>query len=266
MPADTVVLQSFRLYDVPDYVSACLASVKAWATERGFAYRFVDDELFDGVPEWFKEKANVHMESIADVARLLEAKRLLSAEFGRVIWVDADVLIFNRVLFSVPFVASYNYCRETWLDLDESGQSGTLHRVNNCVCGFTEAALDHIDDYVGECYRLASNVDSLSSGLEVGTDILSSRFRMAEHITQVGIASPLVIHALLYGKLSLLRQYAIRNAGPIYAINMCNSYRRRFKAFGGIVDNLYSFIVNVRLADASSEAAEALSVSKDNLV
>ena len=43
----TVVLQSFRTRDVPEWMRRCLASVEAWARHAGHDYKFVDDAIFD---------------------------------------------------------------------------------------------------------------------------------------------------------------------------------------------------------------------------
>ena len=45
------IVQSFRRREVPDWITRCLASVRAWAESRGHAYVFVDDALFAYAPD-----------------------------------------------------------------------------------------------------------------------------------------------------------------------------------------------------------------------
>ena len=48
----TLVIQSHRMPLPAPWMQRCLDSVRTWAEARGFDYRFLDDELFDLVPDW----------------------------------------------------------------------------------------------------------------------------------------------------------------------------------------------------------------------
>ena len=111
----TVVLQSFRTTGVPDAIARCLASVEDWARLRGYAYRFVDDSLFDEVPAWFRDKVAGDLLPMSDLARLLRLQRLIDDGCDRVIWLDADVLVFDPDRFIIDVLSEYAVGREVWV-------------------------------------------------------------------------------------------------------------------------------------------------------
>ena len=53
----TLVYQSFRTTDVPLWIERAMKSVRDWAEVRGYDYEFIDDKIFDLVPEWYLKKA-----------------------------------------------------------------------------------------------------------------------------------------------------------------------------------------------------------------
>src|SRR4029079_13839139 len=90
----TLVIQSYRTRDVAAWISACLRSVQAWAAAAGYRYEFVDDRLFDYAPAWVRERCGKQLLPITDVARMYLLRERLAHGWDRVIWVDADVLVF----------------------------------------------------------------------------------------------------------------------------------------------------------------------------
>ena len=54
----TVVYQSYRTTSVPAWIDECMKSVRRWAQLKGFEYVFFDDEIFERVPSWYRQKAN----------------------------------------------------------------------------------------------------------------------------------------------------------------------------------------------------------------
>jgi hypothetical protein len=70
----TVVYQSFRNDTVRGPIARCVATVEAWAGARGFAYRFLGDELFERVPDWFRARVGGNRLPMSDLARLKVAR------------------------------------------------------------------------------------------------------------------------------------------------------------------------------------------------
>ena len=113
-----------------------METVPQWAEQRGYEYRFFDDGFFDRVPAWFKERVRQLILPMSDLARLLVARELLDAGFDRVIWVDADVLIFDLERFDVDVTANCAFCRELWLGEVADGTMQIYPRVNNAVAHY----------------------------------------------------------------------------------------------------------------------------------
>ena len=52
-----------------------MKSVRDWAEVRGYDYEFIDDKIFDLVPEWYLKKAEGKITLITDLARLELARQ-----------------------------------------------------------------------------------------------------------------------------------------------------------------------------------------------
>src|ERR1700737_2412763 len=96
----TVVHQSYRTHDIPAWLRSCMQSVATWARNQMFEYQFIDDRLFDYVPDWYRRGAGDNVQVVTNLARLLMARSLL-ADYERTIWVDADVLVFDQDAFRI---------------------------------------------------------------------------------------------------------------------------------------------------------------------
>jgi len=82
-----------------------MRSVEEWAKARGFGYERHGDEMLDLAPDWYRDKASTVARGIclvADLGRLVLAREYLRRGVGRVIWVDADVVVFDPGAFDLP--------------------------------------------------------------------------------------------------------------------------------------------------------------------
>ena len=109
-----LVLQSATA-QAPAWQQRCMGSVQALAADRGYAYRFLGDELFEQVPDWYLEKVRGRMPIAADLGRLQWIERLLSKGYSWVLWFDADVLIFAPNLLDVTLDQSCVFGQEHWV-------------------------------------------------------------------------------------------------------------------------------------------------------
>ena len=115
-PAKTVVIQSFRTHDVPQWIQDCIESVRAWAEQSGFSYKITGDEFLELPPAWYRRKSAQHITVVADLARLLLMRQCFLEGFDRTIWIDADVVVFNPDLLSIDPELSFGYSREVWVE------------------------------------------------------------------------------------------------------------------------------------------------------
>ena len=76
-----LVIQS-AAEQAPAWQQRCMGSVQTWAASQGYAYRFLGDELFEQVPDWYMEKVRGRMPIAADLGRLQWIERLLSEGYS----------------------------------------------------------------------------------------------------------------------------------------------------------------------------------------
>ncbi len=228
----TLIFQSFRTENVPSYIPQCLQSVRAWAQGAGHTYEFWDDAFLRLVPEWYRARAGWHTCVVADLARLLQARTYLQQGWERVVWMDADVLVFDPERLHLPPTRAFRYCREIWLHRTPEGQIFPAHKVNNAVCIFGPEALDHLNEYIARCMALVAALPAVSNSLMVGTDVLTSPFSGQDRIENVGIVSPMLLQAILRDENEVLRHYVSWHGCPVYAANLCNVYRLLYEAPG----------------------------------
>ena len=223
---DTVVVQSYRTADVPPWIARCLASVRVWAEARGYAYRFIGDEIFDLVPPAYLARTRHALPIVVDLARLLLAQRAHAEGYRRAIWLDADVLVFAPDRLAIPDERDFYLCRELWL----SGFA-VSRRVNNCACAFT-AGTPFLPFYIAACQQLVRDAVGALDPLIAGTRFLTELDRALPlpQLDGVGLFGPAVVRDLAAGGGPYLE--ALRRAsGPLHAVNLCASFRgKRFRA------------------------------------
>src|SRR2546430_3171739 len=105
----TIVLQSFRTRDVPDWIARCLASVRAWTERSGYAYWFADDGICDLCGAEYLARVGDNKRSITNLARLEFTSSALREGYDRAIWLDADVFVFAPDELSIDVTSRYAF-------------------------------------------------------------------------------------------------------------------------------------------------------------
>src|SRR5690606_10192062 len=114
----TLVIQSCGARGRTGWLAACMDSVRHWAAARGYGYEFVGDEIFGKVPPWYLEKVADRRPVATDYARLaLLHEALHEGRADRVIWLDADVLVFDPTL-ELDCRATCAFGQELWVQED----------------------------------------------------------------------------------------------------------------------------------------------------
>lgn len=70
-------------------------SVQQWAVSQGWDHLVLDDRFLDLPPGWVRKRCGSNLYALRDVARLIWVQGMLSGDYHRVIWVDADVVVFD---------------------------------------------------------------------------------------------------------------------------------------------------------------------------
>jgi hypothetical protein len=224
----TVVFQSFRTENVPPWIAVCLAGVRRWAADRGWDYRFVDDAIFQRVPQWYVEKAAGRLPVITDLGRLLLARDLLAEGYGRAVWLDADVLIFDPDRLEIHVDSEFAFGWETWVQDDNKGRLKATGNVHNALCVFT-AANSMLDFYIHACLSIMERMEGPPAPQIVGPKLLTALhniigFRL---LPQVGAFSPLTLGAIAEGGGPVLDLYRRHARGPARAVNLCLSLNQK---------------------------------------
>jgi len=246
----TIVVQSFRTHDVPEWIGRCVASVQKWTASEHFEYRMMGDELFNLVPDWYRAKAGRHVTVVTDLARLVLIRRFLDEGFGRVIWIDADVIVFDPSALKINLDCSYAYCREIWVKRNSRAGLITAHKVNNSACLFLNdsAALAHLDEYIDTCKSMIVRLTKVRDHTEVGTKFLTSlnRERPLHFIPGFGLLSPTILRAVLDCDRGVLSEFVQLQGDTIGAANLCNFLRG---SEAGVTDEMFSAVID-RLVDS----------------
>lgn len=240
----TVVFQSYRTTGVPGWIGTCMATVKGWAQSQDFDYRCFDDSFLDLAPAWYRERCAGEICTLTDLCRLIMAHRLLESGYGRTLWVDADMLVFAPQALRLDEAAGFAFCLELWPQLDAAGQLQCSTRVNNSMTLFTKEG-NHLDFFQGAALRIAAARPRLHK-LDVGTNFLTGLGQVMPLplFSNVGIFSPVLMHAIATGDDAILAAYGGFLPQRIACANLCHSlagervqgYVADETIFDGVVD------------------------------
>jgi len=222
----TIVIQSYRTVDTPAWLQRCMQTVKAWAESNGYEYLFIDDALFEYVPQRFREPAPVSLLPLTDLARLGVLREKLASGYERALWIDADVVIFRPDEFRIPSPCGALLCHEIWTHQDAQGQIQHERGINNAVMVFERGhpLLDFLHHAATELFNHLEPAKIRTT--TIGTDFLTRLGRLypMRLLTQVTCLSPLLVHALSTGQQpGLLQEHAERFGNPFHAANLCRS-------------------------------------------
>ena len=231
----TVVIQSYRTEAVPIWIETCMQSVRDWALRARFSYEFVGDEIFDLLPDDYRQVAAGRTPVLTDLGRLLLVRRALEGRFDRAIWVDADVLVFSADFLSVPGTMNYAFCREIWVQPNGRRPYALkcYRNVHNAFC-FFERGNPFLDFYIHACERIVKAAAGQMPNQIAGTKFLTAIHNMfgLPLLETVGMFSPLVVQDVAAGNGTAAACLRREIPGPLAAANLCSSL------FGGETDGV----------------------------
>ena len=222
MPA-TLVIQSHRDPLPFEWLRLCLDSVTSWAQDNRFEIRFIGDELFDLVEPDLFEKIGAQTVIASDLARLKILQQGLVEGFDRVIWCDADFLIFDPAQFLLPDT-DFAVGRELWVQRDNSVKLRTYKKVHNAFLMFRRG--NHfLDFYCDAAERLLRLNQGRMAPQFIGPKLLTALHNIIQCpvMEAAGMLSPLVMRDLIEGQgaaLSLLRQ---QSPSALAGVNLSSS-------------------------------------------
>jgi hypothetical protein len=200
-----------------------------WAGGIGADYEFIDDALFDAVPDWYLQKAKGAVTVVTDLARLVVARNYLADGYDRAIWVDADVVAFAPEHLAIPEDWPFAFCREVWVRLDSDGALVFTQKTNNALCAFHASDTRFLNHYIDACEIMIRDREEPLEGAEVGTEYLTALQQIMRFpvLQNVGLLSPLLMNEIATGGERLTAHYVTRLGGSLGAANLCASLAGR---------------------------------------
>lgn len=208
---------------MPVWIEQCLASVKAWCKHQGHCWRFIGDEIFELVPDWYMDKTGKGPVA-TDHARLVAAQLALQDEaFEQVIWLDADVYILDENM-RLESEKSCAFGQEVWVQKQGKGLKARKN-VHNAVCLFKQNCVV-LPFLIATVASIIQRADAGKIAPQmVGPKLLSALHSLYDFdlLPQVGAISPEVARDIRSGggpALSLLQE---KTGAALQAVNLCAS-------------------------------------------
>jgi hypothetical protein len=223
MTSSTLVIQSCSETQLEGWMGQCIGSVQGWADAQGFDYHFVGDEIFRLVPDWYMAKVGRKLPVATDLARLKMIQMALQEGYTQAIWLDADVLVFDRSL-QIDFDGSCAFGQEVWVQ-EHEGRLAARRNVHNAISVFRK-----------DCVVLPFLMQTVESIIRrvhpehVAPQMVGPKLLTALHsicgfalLPEVGALSPEVVSDICAGKGAALDLMRRKSEIKPKAVNLCAS-------------------------------------------
>lgn len=222
-----------------------MESVRSWAQSQGFDYRFIDDTIFKPLPADFKKRFAGRGPVLSDLARLLAIQQLHASDYQYVIWVDADLLVFepeallvygSSVKLAGAETSSEVHARqtkivdcafglETWIDLDTRKRLRAWRNVHNAFMVFERHSVV-LPYLIHTITSISRRIDPLAVAPQTfGPKLLGALHNITGFnlLTAVGAFSPPVIKDIVTGHGPYLDKLLTSQPSVPAAANLCAS-------------------------------------------
>jgi len=223
----TLVIQSHRDPLPFEWLRLCLNSVASWARNNQFEIRFLGDEIFDLIEPGLLEKIGAQTVIASDLARLKILQQGLLEGYDRVIWCDADFLIFDPATFLLPHF-DFALGREIWVQQDDTGKLRTYTKVHNAFLMFGRG--NHfLDFYCDAAERLLRLNQGRMAPQFIGPKLLTALHNIIQCpvMEAAGMLSPLVMRDLIEGQGAALTLLRKESPSALAGVNLSSSLTER---------------------------------------
>ena len=220
----TLVIQSFHSKPWPKHIERCVSSVQSWANQNKYEYELFGDEVLEILPPDYLKNCFGRWPIITDLARLLLIRDHLNKYAHRVIWLDADTLVFAPDKFNIKINEPHLVGREIWISKKPSKKWNTRKHVHNAFVCFTNAS-PILDFLIYATDRIVTNLTAPSSPQLVGPKLYTHlnnliRFPIME---TAGMMSPAVMKDLVAGQGPALNCHFRALKETMAAVNLSRS-------------------------------------------
>lgn len=208
-----------------------MESVQNWCKQNQYKYKLLDDSLFALIDPKLVEKAGSQKVIATDLARLYAIKEELKS-FERLIWLDADFLIFAPNEFNLPKPAElpegYMLGREIWIqaDAERPQKLKAYTKVHNAFLLF-DRGNSFLEFYLQHAERLLNQCQGPMPPQFIGPKLLTALHNVIQCpvFEPAGMLSPMVIDDLLSknGQCCAVNLMKKRSTQPIAGANLCRS-------------------------------------------
>jgi hypothetical protein len=228
---DTLVIQSHCRPLPFEWLETCIESVAGWARQNAFDYRFLGDEIFDALRSDLRDKILSCPPMASDIVRLHALHHGLEEGYCRVVWLDADFLVFAADDFGLP-EDDFAVGRQVWVQPGERGRPRVYRGVHNAFLMFARGnAL--LEFYLATAERLLRLNRGSVPPQFVGPKLLTALHNIARFpvMESAAMLSPMVIRDLLQGGGDALELWRAESPAPAAGANLCSSLTAR-EGFG----------------------------------
>lgn len=249
----TVVIQSFRENDVPGWISQCMNSVKLWAEGNDYAYLWMNDDFFDFASVVERDHCESNIYALTDICRLRWIEKLFLEGVSRVIWVDADVLVFSPNLVSLNHMEGSGFASELFMKPRKyiRGNFIMSHGHNNAFMFFDKGSAVFKQYHDLAETLLLSHLGGEIPRTVIGPSLLNQMHTIEplNSIGGVGLFTPNFMRDISVGGSELTETYLTEHSTRLGAANLCHfvrnqlvgSKRRNYdKVYGLAVQKLIS--------------------------
>ncbi|WP_200384608.1 hypothetical protein [Rhodocyclus tenuis] len=213
----------------------------------------MDDAFFNYAPLWVHERCGAQIFPITDIARLYYLKDYLAKGYERVVWVDADVLVFDHAVFDIDVPSDYAFSREVMMGVDNSGRIQlSSPSLNNAVMFFRQGnpMLDFYCFAAEEIVRRTApdRIERTALGPSFLRGL--ARSMPIARLNCIGLFTPVLIADLAKGSTRLFNDYCASFRYPMGAANLCHFTRHyAAEAERSMIDRTYDSAIRFLLSN-----------------
>lgn len=219
----TLVIQSHRCPLPFGWLQACIDSVADWSRLNRYQHRFIGDDIFDLVASELLDKAGPQSVIATDLARLRALQQGLAEGFERVVWCDADFLIFRPNDFVLP-AADFAFGREIWVQADDKGRLRAYPKLHNALLMFQRGNAC-LEFYLDTAARLVQLNQGGMPAQFIGPKLLTALHNIAcfPVMENAAMLSPLVLRDILNGGGAALQLFLQKSPVAPAGVNLSSS-------------------------------------------
>lgn len=236
-----IVFQSYRSDPAP-WIARCIRSVKEWCLVKGYEHRFIGDEFLELFPSSLEREGLPRIVK-TDYCRL-ELLAQSATDDNVVVWIDADVFIWNKDLrLTIPEEKSFSVCHEMWHALNFFGIPIYNNKFNNAFMAFRGQEPLQLMLTIARHRLRYSEISWLMLGPNLITPLVEKGVLTPSIQRGVGCYGDLDTRDVKKDPIGFSKQTTKVMQHPIYAANLVHSFRNAQEDMMGVMDRF----VNVSL-------------------